>query len=52
MHIIPKMLIANAQARPFNTTFNRQIKTMQGMYGNQLHLPRFDRKELYEMLEP
>ena len=52
MHIIPKTLIADAQARPFNTTFNRQIKTMQGMYGKQLHLPRFTRRELYEMLEP
>ena len=52
MHIIPKTLIANAQARPFNTTFNRQIKTMQGMYGKQLYLPLFTRRELYEMLEP
>ncbi len=52
IHIIPKTLIANAQARPFNTTFNRQIKTMQGMYGKQLYLPGFTRRELYEMLEP
>ena len=52
MHIIPKTLIADAQARPFNTTFNRQIRTMQGMYGKQLNLPRFTRRELYEMLEP
>ncbi len=52
MHIIPKTLIAEAQARPFNTTFNRQIRTMQGMYGKQLHLPRFTRRELCEMLDP
>ena len=52
MHIIPKTLIADAQARPFNTTFNRQIRTMQGMYGKQLYIPRFTRRELYEMLEP
>lgn len=52
MHIIPKTLIAEAKARPFNTTFNRQIRTMQGMYGKQLNLPYFTRSELYEMLEP
>lgn len=52
MHIIPKTLIAEAQARPFHTTFNRQIRTMQGMYGKQLNMPRFTRGELYEMLEP
>ena len=52
MHIIPKTLIADAQARPFHTTFNRQIRTMQGMYGKQLNMPRFTRGELYEMLEP
>lgn len=52
MHIIPKTLIAEAKARPFNTTFNRQIRTMQGMYGKQLRLPHFARGELYEMLEP
>ncbi len=52
MHIIPKTLIAEAKARPFNTTFNRQIRTMQGMYGKQLSLPHFAWGELYEMLEP
>lgn len=52
MNIIPKTLIADAQARPFHTTFNRQIRTMQGMYGKQLYIPRFTRRELYEMLEP
>ena len=52
MHIIPKTLIADVQARPFNTTFNRQIKSMQGMYGKQLYVPRFTRSQLYEMLEP
>lgn len=51
MHIIPKTLIADARACPFHTTFNRQIRTMQGMYGKQLYLPRFTRRELYKMLE-
>lgn len=52
MHIIPKTLIAEAKARPFNTTFNRQMRAMQGMYGKQLNLPHFARTELYEILEP
>lgn len=52
MGIVPKSLIAQTRARPFHTTFNRQIKTMQAMYGKHLELPRFTRSELSEMLEP
>lgn len=52
MDIVPKSLISSVQARPFNTTFNRQIKTMQNLYGNQLDIPKFTRGDLYEMLQP
>ena len=52
MDIVPKSLISTAQARPINTTFNRQIKTMQNLYGKQLDFPKFTRGELYEMLQP
>lgn len=52
MDIIPKSLIANVKARPFNTTFNRQIKTMQSLYGRHLYIPQFTRRELYSMVEP
>ena len=52
MDIVPKSLISSAQARPFNTTFNRQIKTMQNLYGKQLDIPKFTRSQLYEMLQP
>lgn len=52
VHIIPKTLIAESKARPFHTTFNRQIRTMRGMYGTQLSLPHYTRSELYHMLEP
>lgn len=52
MHIIPKTLIANVKARPFNTTFNRQIKAMQSMYGKQLDIPKFTRQELFDMVKP
>ncbi len=52
MHIAPDNLISQVKAQPFHTTFNRQIRTMQALYGRQLALPRFTGKELYEMLEP
>ena len=31
-----KSFISNAVARPFNTTFNRQIKSAQSLYGRQI----------------
>lgn len=52
LDVIPKTLIANVKARPFNTTFNRQIKAMQGMYGRQLNIPKFTRQELFDIVEP
>ena len=52
MDIVPKALISGTQARPFNTTFNRQIRTMQNLYGRQLDFPKFTRNQLYEMLQP
>ena len=52
MDMGPKSLISRAQARPFNTTFNRQIKAMQNLYGRQLDIPKLTRHELYEMLQP
>lgn len=52
MDIIPKTLIAQAKARPFHTTFNRQKRTMQALYGRQLDIPQFSRNTLYEMLQP
>ena len=52
MDIVPKTLITNARARPFHTTFNRQIRAMEGMYGKQLQIPNFTEKELYELLQP
>lgn len=52
MHVIPKTLIASVKARPFNTTFNRQIKTMQSLYGKQLDIPKFTRNELFDLAKP
>ena len=50
--IIPKSLIAQAKARPFQTTFNRQIHTMESLYGKQLEIPDFNRKQLTQMVKP
>ena len=52
LDIQPKGLIENIKARPFNTTFNRQVNTMQNLYGTQLRIPKFTHKELYDMVEP
>lgn len=52
MDIAPPALIRELRARPFQTTFNRQMRTAQGFYGKQLRLPRFTRDELIEELQP
>lgn len=52
LDIDPPALIRGLRARPFNTTFNRQLHTVQELYGRQLRLPRFDRNELMRDLQP
>lgn len=52
MDIAPAALIASAKARPFHTTFNRQVKTMEDLYGKQLSLPKFTRNQLMSLMEP
>ena len=52
MDITPHALIRVLTARPFNTTFNRQLHTVQGLYGKQLKIPKFTRSELMGMLHP
>lgn len=39
--IIPKSLISQAKARPFQTTFNRQIRTMESPIWQAAENPRF-----------
>lgn len=50
--IIPKSLISQEKARPFKTTFNRQIHTMENLYGKHLKIPVFSRNQLAQMVEP
>ena len=52
MDIEPKALIRSLEARPFNTTFNRQKNTAESLYGKQLIMPKLTKKEVLEELEP
>ena len=52
MEIEPAALIREARARPFRTTFNRQLHTIQGLYGKQLRMPRFTRDDLEQQARP
>lgn len=50
--IEPKDLMKNLVARPFNMTFNRELKTTQSLYGKVLKMPKFTQTELQEILDP
>ena len=52
MDVVPKDLISSVRARTFDITFNHQVNSIRNLYGRQLELPKFTRKQLYEMLEP
>lgn len=52
MDIDPKALIAAQRARPFNTTFNRQVGNMRSLYGRQFHMPKLTRDEIRTELAP
>lgn len=52
MDIEPSALISAQRARPFNTTFNRQVEAVRELYGAQLYLPKRSKEELIAKLEP
>ena len=52
MDISPKALLAALRARPLGTTFNRQIKTAQSLYGKRLLMPKLSATEIASELEP
>jgi len=52
MDIEPKALISTVRARPFNTTFNRQIIAAREFYGAQLSMPKLRRDEIMDELKP
>ena len=52
MDIAPAALIMAAKARPFNTTFNRQIIKARDLYGPQLKMPRVTARDIAKVIEP
>ena len=50
--IEPSGLIPTIKARPFNISFNRQMSTMRGLYGQQLRIAKFTRSEIEAILAP
>lgn len=52
MDIPPKTLIPAQRARPFNTSFNRQMNAARSLYGPQLQIPKFRRAEITSFLAP
>lgn len=52
LDIEPKALLSTVQAHPFDTSFIRQKKTAEALYGTVLRMPVFTPKELYDRLQP
>jgi len=52
MDISPKALIVALQARPFNTTFTRQMNSARSLFGKQLVLPKLGLNEIRDALQP
>ncbi len=52
MDIEPKGLIKDVVARPFNTSFTRQINTARSLYGKQLYMSQLTKKDILTELEP
>ena len=52
MDISPPALISALQARPFNTTFTRQMNTARSLYGKQLTMPKLTAAKIREALYP
>lgn len=52
MDIEPKGFMKNLLARPFNMTFNRELKKVRSLYGSVLKIPKFTKNELSEIVNP
>ncbi len=50
MDIEPKGLIKDLLARPFNTSFTRQMNTARAIYGKQLYFPPLTQKQIMNEL--
>ena len=52
MDIAPPALISALRARPFNTTFTRQMNTARNLYGTQLTMPKLLAADIQKILQP
>lgn len=52
MDIAPPALISALRARPFHTTFTRQMNTARSLYGTQLAMPKLKTEEIRTVLLP
>lgn len=52
MDIAPPALISTLRARPFNTTFTRQMNAARSLFGKQLSMPKLSAGEIREILRP
>ena len=52
MDIAPEALIKVLAARPFNTTFTRQMNSARSLYGKQLAIPKLSADEIQRTLQP
>ena len=52
MDISPPALISALRARPFNTTFTRQMNTARSLYGTQLTIPKLAPNDVQKVLQP
>lgn len=52
MDISPPALISALRARPFRTTFTRQMNAARNLYGSQLAMPEITAGQIREILRP
>lgn len=52
MDVEPRALLCALRARPFNTTFTRQMNAARSLTGGQLFLPRLTAADIRQALQP
>ena len=52
MDIEPKALVATLSARPFNTSFTRQMNSTRSLFGKQFSMPKLSSKDVRNATQP
>lgn len=52
MDVASEALIATLHARPFHTTFTRQMNSARSLYGKQLTIPKLSDEDIRDALQP